>query len=247
LKVNFMVARPFGFWPHTLEIGELQSGNKRPIECVVWSTTRDSIDFDVKLVPLAMGQPDACFVIGPVQEVPAAELANLGKSVGSTHALTPPRCAYRFSFTVHENLNGEQLDLGPFQRSLLVSGGPDIEPMRIPITGLVRGDIHVVGGDENDRVPLGSFHSNRGASKSVSLVGPNNVTLEFARVTPEVIKAKLESGEENAGRRTWKLLVEVPPESFTGDLPNAAVILKVKTENAKERFLRIPVTANAYR
>jgi hypothetical protein len=247
LTVNFLVTRPFGFWPHTLEVGELLPGNKRVFDCVVWSVTRDSVEFDVKLAPLDMSQSDGCFVIGPVKEVPAAELPTLAQTVGSGHAASVPRSAYRFTITVFENWNGQQLDLGPFQRSIVVSGGPGIEPIRIPVTGLVRGDIHVIGGDENDRIPLGSFRSDRGSSKTVSLVGPKNVSLEFARVTTEAIKAKLEVGEEREGRRSWKLIVEAPPEGFTGDLQNAAVILKVKTEEAKERFLRIPVTANAYR
>jgi hypothetical protein len=247
LNVNFLVTRPFGFFPHALDVGELLPSNKRVFECIVWSTTRDSVEFDVKLAPLDMSQADDCFVIGPVREVPSAELTSLGKSMGSAHATTPPRCAYRFTFTVFENVNGQQLDLGPFHRTILVSGGPGVEPIRIPVTALVRGDIHVVGGDENDRVPLGSFKSDRGLSKTVSLVGPKSLSLEFARVTSDAIKAKLEKGEERDGRQTWKLIVEAPPESFTGDLQNAAVVLKVKTENSKERFLRIPVTANAYR
>jgi hypothetical protein len=248
LNVNYIVTRPFGFWPHLLDAGELLAGNKRVFECVVWSTTRDSVEFDVKLAPLDMAnQADGCFVIGPVQEVPANELPAVGKSMGSAHAATPPRSAYRFTITVFENLSGQQLDLGPFHRSIVVSGGPGVEPIRIPVTGLVRGEIHVIGGDENDRIPLGSFRSDRGSSKTVSLVGPKSANLEFARVTGDAIKAKLEQGEERDGRRNWKLIVEAPPESFTGELQNAAVIIRLKTDDSKERYLRVPVTANAYR
>jgi hypothetical protein len=246
LNVNFFVTRPFGFFPHSLDVGELLPGNKRVFECVIWSTTRDAVDFDVKMVPSPFNQPDTCFVIGLVREVPLPELPNLGKAMGAAHAMAPPRCAYRFTFTVFENWNGEQLDLGPFHRSILVSGGPGVEPIRIPITGLVRGDIRVVGGDETDQIPLGSFRSDRGSAKTVSLVGPKSIALEFARVTSDSIKARLEKGEERDGRQTWKLVVEAPPESFTGDLQNAAVVLKVNADS-KERYLRIPVTANAYR
>jgi len=248
LKVNFIVSRPFSFWPHSLEVGELLPGNKRVFECVVWSSTRDSLDLDVKLAPLEMySHADGCFVIGPLAEVPAAQLPTLAATMGSPHGATAPRSAYRFTLTILENHNGEQLDLGPFHRTIVVSAGPGVDPLRMPLTGLVRGDIHVVGGDQNDRVPLGSFRSDRGSSKIVSLVGPKQVTLEYARVTSDAIKARLETGEEREGRRTWKLIVEAPPESFAGELQNAAVILKVKTEDSKERFLRIPVTGNAYR
>ncbi|HEV3143683.1 MAG TPA: hypothetical protein VGZ47_07365, partial [Gemmataceae bacterium] len=218
-------------------------------DCVIWSTTRDWVDFDLKLSPLEGKQANECFVLGPVQQVSAGELATLAKTVGSIHASTLPRCAYHFTFTVYENRNSQQLDLGPFYRVLVISSGPEIEPIRVAITGLVRGEVQLVGG-EKDQIPLGSFRSDRGTTKVVTLVAPKNVTLEYARVTTDAIKSKLELAEERDGRRFWKLIVEAPPESFTGDLQSAAIVLKVKkgdSKEAPERSLRIPVTGNAYR
>jgi hypothetical protein len=191
------------------------------------------------------GRPnDKCFIIGSPTVISADERAALAASHAAKEGGKTPLCAYRFLFTVHEQMEDQQLDLGPFQRTLLLKSGPGIDELQVPITGLVRSDIKIVGGDDKDRIPLGSFQIKRGARKTVVVQAPANVKLSYERVTTEALKVQLDKGEERDGQCTWKLTVEVRPNSWASELSNVSVVLKL--DGPTPRLLYIPVTGNAY-
>src|SRR5207248_10089435 len=121
------------------------------------------------------------------------------------------------------------------------------EQFRVPLTGLVRGEVRVFGGDDKDRIVLGSF--NRGAKKSVTLATNRpDVDVEFDEdATSPVLKCALSKPAPSGDGKKWQLTVEVPEDSTAGDLvPGTAVVLNVKG-TAKPRKLRIPVTGTAAR
>jgi hypothetical protein len=243
-EIPYLAVTPLGAFPKILEFGELISGAKRTVNCFVWSMTRDSLDLKVKMGSQeGLPNPNSnCFEVGVPAEVPAKERATLAKTLGVKHAENRhPTCAYRIPVTVHESRMGQQFDLGPFQRTLEISGVPGMEIHKVPITGVVRGVVRVLGADDKDRINLGSFKQERGRSETVTLQAPPGVQLTCDRTTTEAIKPTLTPDKETPGQ--WRLTVEALPGSY---LPlDAAVILRV--EGPTPRSLRIPVTGNAYR
>ena len=142
------------------------------------------------------------------------------------------------SVTIYERRGDHQLDMGPIHRTLLLTSEGTAEALRVPLTGLMRGEVRLFGGDDRDRIALGSF--NRGAKKSVSLVTTRpDVELEIDETaTSSLLKRELSKPETSSdGRKQWQLTVEVPADTAAGELvPGTAVVLNIKGPPRKCAF-----------
>ncbi|MFL5339720.1 MAG: hypothetical protein ACJ8F7_06085 [Gemmataceae bacterium] len=250
LNVSYFAVPPLGSFPNKLEIPELGGNQKRAVEVLIWSTTRPKLEPMIEVKgPDPDDKDNPCFEIGPLVPLTPAELRILPKAIGREKSRLEALCGYRITVTVHESRNGRQLDMGPFSRRLELRADAASDPKGILITGLVLGEVKVLDGDERDRIPLGDFKVDRGASRVVTLA-TSNLDVDLA---PEVtanepsITAKLNPPEVIDGQKRWKLLVEIKPTS-PGDLPQyTAIELQVRVKGANTRKLRIPVAGHAHR
>jgi len=250
LGVRYLAVPPVGYAPLILDGGELDVGEKRELECYLWSSTRERLEPKLELTgPSSEDSHDPCVEIGKLVPLSAEEMkafpARLTASYGKMYEAVKPMCAYRLALTVHEKRGGKQLDIGPVVRRLLISTEAQTEPWKLPITVFVRGEVRIIGGDDRDRLSLGSFKAEREKSASVTVKTENrNLELEVVPRTDSSLKAELQPVEAKSGKE-WRLVVTVPPETFIGDLPaTTAVVLSIKGSTRK---VRIPVTGNAYR
>jgi hypothetical protein len=246
LAVRYEVVPAMGYHPVQLDIGEIGAGGGREETCYLWSTTRESLEPTLEVSgPDPADANDPCIEIGKLVSLTAAELESLPGLLGDQYKGLRPTCAYRVAIKVHENRSGKRLDLGPLTRRITIKESVQGESWRLPIAGLVRGEVQVGGGDDRGRIALGSFKLERGTSKSVLLTSTAaNVELERERATDPTLEATLESLSGD-GPKQWRLTVTVAPNKLAGDLPsNAAIVLKIKDST---RRIRIPVTGNAHR
>ncbi len=136
------------------------------------------------------------------------------------------------------------------RRGRLYASDAAARPFAIPLVGRVRGEVRVLNGDAQERIPLGDFKVDRGASCVVTL-STGRTELEFdpaVKTTDEFLTATLQPPTTIEGRKQWKLVVEMKPDAPAHDLgAHAAVTLQMKVNGQETRKLRIPVTGNAHR
>jgi hypothetical protein len=151
--------------------------------------------------------------------------------------------------------DGTPVQWGHFTRFIRMSAEEGNEPVAVPVTGEVLGDV-VVGevGKVRGALDLGPFPQKRGTHGSIILqTDEKNLDLELdtPRI-PNYLKATLSKPEETVGgHRLWKLRVEVPPGKAQGEFPRADNPLYrdsavyVKTKGKAAHSIRIPVMGTA--
>src|SRR5262249_42480882 len=145
-------------------------------------------------------------------------------------------CAYRISVTIHERLpnNGKQLDLGPFQRKLLLTTDQeDFPTLELAVQGMVRGDVTVGTESERDMIVLKTFPFRKGKEVTVPLESNQpDMKLTIDSKKPDYLRVQLTERADLAspGKKRWDLTVTVPPNSPAGQLKDCFVKLKTNTE-----------------
>lgn len=248
LMVKYEVVPPLGVLPMTLDMGQIGAGGKATRSLLVWTVTRDKLEPELSLSgPDATAKGDPCIEFGKPEFLTPEQLARLPTELGKEYKLMRPKCACTVPVTIYERRGDRQLDMGPVNRTIILSLDSATDPVKIPMTALVRGEVRVFGADERDRIALGSF--NRGVKKTVSLATTHpDVDLEFDETaTSALVKHELSKPESLPdGSRQWQLTVEIPADTVAGELsPGTAVVLSIK--GPKPRKMRIPVTGTAAR
>ncbi len=238
-EVPVAMVPPVMMYPETANVGEINSGDKRQIDFVLWSATRDS--FPIKLPDLP---EDPTFVFSePVKLDGSAVVAELMRMKASRPG-SKPRTGYKVSLTINESLNDKLLELGPLSRRLMFNPATEFETV-CETKGTVRGDVRLIdaNGVNADRIRLGEFEADRATSKTYNLQAASP-GMEFRVVswTPAAIVPKLEV--KSAAAQLWQLKVDVPPNAIAGPLPYGSSIV-LETVGQKSRRVRVPVEGNA--
>lgn len=221
--------------PPVLKLRDLTTaGQEETAEFTCWSATRDA--FPLKVEDAKPGGAVAC------DWQPLTEEAC--RAFGAAHR-TRVRAGYRVQVTVRERQDGNRLDLGPFERKLVVTGPADAEPATLPLIGAVRGEVTIAGREQADDIDLHDFPAAKGIEKQVTLVTDDgDLQLRLDPATPDYLKARLGAPKTVDGRRRWELHIEVAARAVVGPLPtDAAVVLRI--DSATPRRMRLPVRGQA--
>lgn len=234
LPVNFRL--PLAVMPHSQDLGELGADAEKSANFVCWVKTRAGFD-----VAAREKSGDPRFVC-QVKPLPVEESQDSLKKMGVDDV---PRAAYLVTVTVHERHKDLQMDLGPFQRKILIDSPILGEPIEVDLMGFVTGDVQLMADDKN-RLSMGTFNASQGASKTAYLESQrSDLKLEIESRFPEYIQVTLDDkGVVAGGQKQWQMEVKVPPNRASGRLqPEAVVILK--TSDSPPRRVRIPIFGNA--
>jgi len=242
LEVQITVVPPLLASPGEQDAGELYPGGTVQAEFLCFSPTRAELPVTATVLN-RFDKPDPCFTctLTPLTE---ADKLNISREM-----LSRVLCGYRVHVQIRERLSdAEQMDLGPFRRTLVLESNGVKELASPTLTGVVRGDVTVGSEDDKDRIRLASFPAALGKSRTVILTADRpavRLSPEDIEVEPEFLKAELKSLAPLEGRSRWELKVTVPAGRASGILPqHSAVYLKV--QDNPPRRIRIPVTGNAY-
>lgn len=234
LPVNFRPA--VAVMPNLQDLGELTSDGEKSANFICWVKTRAGFDVAAKE---KSGDPRFVCQVKPLS---VDESQDSLKKMGIDDV---PRAAYLVTVTVHERYKDLQMDLGPFQRKILIDSPVLGEPMEVDLVGFVSGDVQLLADDKN-RLSLGTFNASQGASKTAHLESQRpDLKMEVESRFPEYIQVTLDDkGIVAGGQKQWQLDVKVPPNRASGRLqPDAVVILK--TSDTPPRRIRIPIYGNA--
>jgi hypothetical protein len=239
LEVPIVLVPPLRVQPDSVTIPDLRPNQSHDFEFLCWSSTRPS--YKIESVQEESGSK--CFRFS-TQRLQGEELKKASETLNKqmpTRAL----CVYRVTGTAHERLpDGQQLDLGPFSRRILVKSDiGEVEPLAVKLKGTVRGEIRV-GADENrDKVDLKSFEANQGTRAMVILESERlGFNLSIKDKSPAFLDVQLERKPTQSGEvgQRWALRVTVPPRLAFGELPPESAIILV-TDSQPPRQIRIPV------
>jgi len=246
LEANMVVVDPVQVFPNTFKFGDLRNGETRSFDYIIWSSTRDQAPL---VLPDVSSNP--CLVFGkPVPLTPEEKRLMLEKPIGQPGILplnSPPtkvRVGWRVPLTIHESLNGNQLELGPLYRRLVFNAGTEFEAP-ITIEGRVRGEIRLVDEKEDDRIKLGDFRADRPVTRVFYVTCDNpSVKLEVESHTPLEPGMTVDLKQEVNNTGTWRLKITIQPDTLLGQLSGQAVILR--TVGPNPRKVRIPIQGTAY-
>lgn len=262
LETNYLVVPPFfhgvGGSPteRSIRFGDLIARSTASRDVVCWSATRSHLT--ITPTPENIAGFEDCVSVSEPRPLTADERGALARA--QAEAGGPPlevKSAYRFTVTVHERRevekNGKrvlkQLDLGPFNFQVRVAAD-ETKPVTVPVSGVVRGDIRILGGagESGDRIDFGeSFPRSESRSKQVLLTSDiPGLDLELARseCSPDYLEPALSEESEREGRKQWRLTVKIPAGKLFDTLTDGHIVLK--TKGANPRRFRIPVKASTY-
>lgn len=237
-QVRVAFVPPLRTYPGRIDLGDWPVAGSPQIPAFwCWSATQDDFSLAAAGVP---GLAFTCARLTPEQ------CRDLEQTLRQYHPSTRVRSGYRV-FVQPSAASRSPLDLGPLDGMVVLTSDALSEPLRLAITGVVRGDVTVGSGDETDRISLDRFPASRGVRRQVPLttVRPE-LDLQVDSRLPGYLQARLEEAAPVGGQRRWQLTVEIAPDRAGGPLPaGSAIYLQVSGEPA--RRLRIPVTGQAYR
>jgi hypothetical protein len=245
LRVPLMIVKPVRVYPADVKVEELGPNQTYSFEALCWSSTRPGF----KLVSAKEENGDPCFIatVAPLTgDALQQATETLQKNANAKDAPTwHVRCAYRVSVVIRERQpnNSKQLDLGPFQRKIvLTTDQDDVPPLELAVVGTVRGDVTVGTEAERDMIILKTFPVRKGREITVPVESSRpNMKLTIDSMKPDYLKVHLVERGSSYGKTRWDLTVAVPPNGPLGRLDNAYV--KLKTDS--DRYIRIPVRGNA--
>lgn len=238
-------------------VSELEQSGAVTLNIYCWSATRPSFSLAAEVDAVRPGGPrHDPFVVGAPVPLTAEEVVKLE---AREHEL-PGSVRSGWRVPVHLRAVSEDgktpFELGVFQRWVkLTSPDPGVEPMRVPVTGRVVGDVTVL--DEEARIAFGNFPHSRGTGfAGVTLESDTPGTelkLETERL-PKYLEARLPAKPNlsaSSGHQTWRLEVRVRPGAARGQFPRhedpayADSAVYVQIGGKTPRSLRIPVTGTA--
>ncbi len=251
-EVGYKVVAPIGFWPYRLDLGDLSPGGQAKADCIVWSQTRDRLDFTARITAAHDSkESEPCAEISPPVRLTDKELAELPQLVAPESKDKPrPRSAYRFQVTLHERHGENQLEMGPLVRRLIIKfqrtsdGEQSLQDRRETFAAFIRGEVSVLNGDDVGRVNLGTFKFDRAQRTDVRLGSTDpKLELELESCSLEKTRVNLSEPMMVDGRREWVMRIDIQPSALLGPFEHY-VVLKVK---GTARKMRIPVRGNAER
>ena len=151
----------------------------------------------------------------------------------------PIRRAYKVPLTLLPSGDGPPLDLGPFERTVVVAGPADAGEFKVTVRGTLTGAVALAEGTE---VKIGQFPAKHGKTVTAALVADRpGVELELVpgEFVPKYLQVELGLPSDD-GRRRWPLRVTVPPDTSPGDLPRDAAVV-ARTKGPNQQRIRIPV------
>jgi len=231
---------PVRFSPHIKDFGTLVPHGVGHAEFWFWSGTRDHFDLDVK-----EKKDNPCFVF-EAKPLSAAECRDLEKRLKDMDIGTHIKAAYRVNVDVYEERGGQNLDLGPFVRTMTMTVDHNDADERVgpQLKGFVRGAVEVGNAEDQGRVDLKSFPVNGAHERRLSLATAAEVKLVPDQV-PDFLDVAVTPKKSANGKASWELRVAVKPGVLRpGPLPeDSAIILRM--ESMPPRRIRIPVLGNA--
>jgi len=258
LAVEFNVVPPFDvFSPSTggkrIDVGEVSAAKDSTSSFYIWSRTQPELH--IVLSADALGESKDCVSLSPPVRLTDAEMADVARMFGASSA-NVLRSAYRVTLIVSEHKeierNGtkttKRLDLGPIAFSIGVATGEG-KGVNVPVTGVVHGELRLVGGNSPDRIDFGSSFrsSDETSSKPIKVVSDRadfDLIPADGEHTPDYLKVTLEPASPVNGNKAWTLRVTIPANKLFGNLVDAFVVLKVN--DGSNRRIRIPVRAKTY-
>jgi hypothetical protein len=237
LEVPLAFVPALRFSPATVDYGEVGLREEKVAQVLVWSSTRAAFELKAR-----EKTNDPCISCSwqPLNEDQRRSFTEQFNGV-------PVRSGYLVQVRVKERQSDDkQMDLGPFNRRIVVQADEDIGEESVPITGTVRGEVVVGTEEDKGKVALKSFRARTGTSAKVLVraqVPGLTLRQEDIRIEPEslnYLKVRLEPVGRN-----WLLHVNVPADSPPGKLPDhSAILLKIPTSSP--RYIRIPISGIAY-
>jgi hypothetical protein len=203
-----------------------------------WSASRAS--FTLQARP---AQADPCVTCQCTPLTPE-ECLRLGDSEHSRVL-----AGYRIQVMVRERSpSGQQLDVGPFTRRIILSSDSEDQESFVSVRGAVLGEFTVGSDEDHGRVSLESFPARNGTTREVVILSRQaGVELKTDGLKAEVpgfekhIKATLKA----EGPARWRLTVRVLPNCPPARIPTgAAIVLKIAGEQGRQ--LRVPLVGRAY-
>jgi hypothetical protein len=227
LEVPVVFVPAVQVYPRQVDLGEWDADGPAPAaELWCWSATRDDVPLTVA------GDSD---LEAAVRRLSPGEARHVQQTLGQQGISTRVRAGW--AVTVRPRVG----DLGPFERVVRLDSPALLEPLDATVVGRVRGEVSVAA-DEQGRIDLGAFPSERGARRQVAVTAPPEARLTVAGRVPDYLAAELTAIEP--GR--WQLSVAVPPDRVTGPLPAGSAVT-VRLAGEPGRRLHIPVIGQAYR
>jgi hypothetical protein len=229
--------------PPVQKVPDLMPGGQQSVELLCCSTTRDHFKVEVKELG---GDPNFVCQWHPLTKEERDKLVEGINMPGRKP--TQIKSGYRVTVTIYEELKGKHLDMGPFQHTLVLANDLDFE-LKAELQGTVRGEVQVGTADDRDRIDLGYFRADDGASRTVPLdCARSGLELEVDSKEPSYLEVQPLGGGKvlPEGGKRWELTVAVP-RNLPGDrLPEHSAII-LKTKDKPPRRIRIPVVGHAYR
>jgi len=166
---------------------------------------------------------------------------------------------YLVPVTASYNVPGgkDLMELGPFSRQIefIITKNNNKEfesdsKVEVKITGKVEGEFRILDAEQKGRLSMGVFQRTMGAKRELKIetdLQGIDLELDTVKTTP-YLKVKPFTGwpQDVAGRRTWKYLIEIAPNSVSGPFPrddefyrDSSFYLKSKGDSA--RTIRVPV------
>lgn len=217
-----------------------------------YSSTRKSFEFVAKMT---RPRPDETIHVGKPVPLSAEELKNDEKQFNGASLLS----GYLVPVTASYNVPGgkDLMELGPFSRQIefIITKNNNKEfesdsKVEVKITGKVEGEFRILDAEQKGRLSMGVFQRTMGAKRELKIetdLQGIDLELDMVKTTP-YLKVKPFTGwpQDVAGRRTWKYLIEIAPNSVSGPFPrddefyrDSSFYLKSKGDSA--RTIRVPV------
>jgi hypothetical protein len=241
LEVPINVVRSLEVYPEALNAYEVDSSRSSiTLVCFCWSQTRAMFHLG------ALVEDDPAFECSAT-ELTGEEFRATAKQLGKDKdPPVQPVTIYRVLVSVRDRGPGGQLDWGPFNRDLVLKPDkPEMDTLKVLISGTVRGPVTVGTPDAPDRIELRPFPASEGTKVTIPIAS-NQTGLDVAVESqyPAYVEASLKKVTENDGSVHWDLTVSVPPNQPPGKMPiGSSVVLKTLGPNPHR--IRIPIFGKA--
>ena len=219
-----------------IDLDELAPGTQRTAGFPIFLPTRASLHLEAKE---KTGDPCCRCSIQPLS-ADEIEYFQRQKKEGPM----PMLGGYHVKVTVSERAGDKQMDLGPFQREILVSSDEIAETGTLVVKGVVMGEVRILG-EHKHRIDFSVFDSRNEAKVQLKLEADRPaIQLQAESHSPEYLQVDLkDTGVSPSGGKQWDLTVAVPPGKAYGRLPADSVVVLTTQESPPRRF-RIPVVGH---
>jgi hypothetical protein len=215
---------------------------------ICWSTVRPRFELRAEVVRPAGVGPDADpFVVDELRPLTEEELAVLRRT-------GPALAGYRLTVTLHPVAPDGKTpcELGTSRREVRLVPDGGMDPVAVPFTFAVQGDVSVGGVEDAGRVRFGSFDRTTRRTRTITLrssVPGLGLEMDRSRV-PDYLEAELVGPEKDPLGTSWELKVTVLAGRASGRFPrddpsyrDSAIYLR--TTGPTSQAVRVPVEGNA--